>query len=51
MEYPLKGVPQLSKDEAANAEKIILAAWGKDLKPVNTTEEEIKSGGTACKSC
>ena len=51
MEYPLKGVPQLSKEEAANAEKIILSAWGKDVKPMNTTEEDIKSGGTACKSC
>ena len=51
MEYPLKGVPQLSKDEAVNAENIILSAWGKDIKPINTTEEEIKSGGTVCKSC
>lgn len=51
MEYPLKGVPQLSKDEAAKAEEIILKAWGKDLKPINTREEDIKSGGTVCKSC
>ena len=51
MEYPLKGVPQLSKDEAVKAERMILAAWGKDVKPVNTTEEDIKSGGTVCKSC
>ena len=51
MDYPLKGVPQLSKEEAANAEKIILAAWGKDLKPVNIAEEDIKSGGVVCKSC
>lgn len=51
MEYPLKGVPQLSKDEAVNAENIILAAWGKEVKPINTTEEDIKSGGTVCKSC
>ena len=51
MEYPLKGVPQLAKDEAVKAENIILAAWGKDMKPINTTEEDIKSGGTLCKSC
>ena len=51
IEYPLKGVPQLSKDEAVEAESIILKTWGKDLKPINTTEEEIKSGGTVCKSC
>ena len=51
MEYPLKGVPQLSKDEAVKAERMILAAWGKAVKPVNTTEEDIKSGGTVCKSC
>lgn len=29
MEYPLKGVPQLSKEEAAKAEIIIRSAWGK----------------------
>ena len=51
MEYPLKGVSQLSKDEAVQAEKIILKAWGKDVKPINTTEEDLKSGGTVCKSC
>ena len=51
MEYPLKGVPQLSKEEAAQAEKMILKSWGKDVKPINTTEEDIKSGGTVCKSC
>ena len=51
MEYPLKGVPQLSKEEAKRAEEIILQAWGKDIKPINSTEEDIKSGGVACKSC
>ena len=51
MEYPLKGVPQLSKEEARHAEEVILKAWGKDIKPIHSTEEEIKSGGTACKSC
>ena len=50
-EYPLKGVPQLSKEEAKHAEEIILNAWGKELKPINTTDEDIKSGGTVCKSC
>lgn len=51
IDYPLKGVQQLSKDEAVDAENIILKAWGKDIKPINTTEEDIKSGGTVCKSC
>ena len=51
IEYPLKGVPQLAKDEAVKAENIILDAWGKDMKPINTTEEDVKSGGTVCKSC
>ena len=51
IDYPLKGVPQISKEEAAKAEEMILKAWGKDVKPQNTTEEDIKSGGTVCKSC
>ena len=51
MEYPLKGVAQLSKEEAVKAENMILAAWGKNIKSINTTEEDIKSGGTVCKSC
>ena len=51
IDYPLKGVPQLTKDEAVKAENIILKAWGKDVKPINTTDEDIKSGGTVCKSC
>ena len=51
IEYPLKGVPQLAKEDAVKAEEIILKAWGKELKPINTTEEDIKSGGTVCKSC
>ena len=51
MEYPLKGVQQLSKNEAVEAENIILAAWGKNVKTTNTIEEDIKSGGTVCKSC
>lgn len=51
IEYPLKGIPQLSKDEAVRAESIIIKSWGKDIKPIHTTEEDIKSGGTVCKSC
>ena len=51
MEYPLKGVPQLTKEDAVKAEEMILKAWGKDTKPINTTEEDIKTGGAACKSC
>lgn len=51
IEYPLKGVPQLSKDEAVRAESIIIKSWGKDIKPIHTIEEDIKSGGTVCKSC
>lgn len=30
IDYPLKGVPQLSKDEAIQAEKVIRKAWGKE---------------------
>lgn len=51
IDYPLKGVQQLSKEEAVDAENIILKAWGKDIKPINTTDKDIKSGGTVCKSC
>ena len=31
IEYPLKGVPQLSKDEATESETVIRKAWGKML--------------------
>ena len=31
IEYPLKGVPQLSKEEAVRAENIIRKSWGKEL--------------------
>lgn len=31
LEYPLKGVPQLTKEEAKEAEAIIRKAWGKEV--------------------
>ena len=31
MEYPLKGTPQLTKDQAKAAESIIRRAWGREL--------------------
>ena len=31
MEYPLKGTPQLTKDQAKAAEFIIRRAWGREL--------------------
>lgn len=59
IEYPLKGVPQLTKDEAKEAEKIIRKAWGMMLEGdassnaneaiENNTEE--KSGGIVCRTC
>lgn len=59
IEYPLKGVPQLSKDEAKEAEKIIRKAWGKMLESdvssnasediKNNTDE--KAGGIVCRTC
>ena len=58
MEYPLKGVPQLSKGEAKEAENIIREAWGKPLanqNEVNTknsnNDTEEKTGGIVCRTC
>lgn len=54
MKYPLKGVSQLSKDEATEAENIIRKAWG---KPFNNSEinmnknTEEKTGGIVCRTC
>ena len=52
MEYPLKGVPQLSKEEAVIAENVIRKNWGKELL---TTEEknntQDKTGGIVCRTC
>ena len=52
IEYPLKGVPQLSKEEAMEAENIIRANWGKELlvtKEEHDTQD--KSGGIVCRTC
>ena len=54
MKYPLKGVSQLSKDEAREAENIIRKAWGKpfnnsEIKMDKNTEE--KPGGIVCRTC
>lgn len=52
MEYPLKGVPQLSKEEAMEAERIIRKSWGKELPIENNTENtEDKTGGIVCRTC
>ena len=57
VEYPLKGVPQLSKDEAAKAEEIIRKAWGKWNPTASGVSEEDrketneKSGGIVCRTC
>lgn len=53
MEYPLKGVPQLTKEEAKEAEQIIRKAWGKEIadeeKDIENTNE--KTGGIVCRTC
>lgn len=54
MEYPLKGVPQLSKEEAIDAERIIRKSWGKELLIENDTENKNtkdKTGGIVCRTC
>ena len=56
MEYPLKGVPQLSKEEATNAEKVIRKAWGKEILENNVKEKDDKNiqekaGGIVCRTC
>lgn len=52
MEYPLKGVPQLSKEDAIEAEKKIRKIWGKELPIENDTENtEEKTGGIVCRTC
>ncbi len=57
MEYPLKGVPQLTKEEAKEAEFIIRKTWGFGLeafqelidKEEKITKETI--GGSICRTC
>ena len=61
MDYALKGVPQLSKDDAAKAEDIIRKAWGKwtesdshtceDKKAKDNENTEDKPGGIVCRTC
>ena len=60
MDYPLKGVPQLSKEEAKEAEVMIRKAWG---KPIEAQQDGIKAniiekkdtqeeaGGIVCRTC
>ena len=60
MDYPLKGVPQLSKDEGKVAENMIRKAWGKqlihleDIKKCETNESvevtDEKAGGIVCRT-
>lgn len=55
MEYPLKGVPQLTKEEADKAENIICKAWGKPSNSQAGNKENNKdteeTGGIVCRTC
>lgn len=57
MEYVLKDTPQLSKDEAKEAELVIRRAWGVGLEEFkNKLEKErkdakAKTGGSICRTC
>lgn len=42
LEYPLKGIPQLSKEEAKRAEQMIRKAWGKEPDFAKKVESEPK---------
>ena len=50
IEYPLKDVPQLTKEEAKKAENIIRKAWGKELLDETENTQE-KAGGIVCRTC
>jgi len=51
IDYPLKGVPQLSKEEAVIAENIIRKSWGKELLVTEENNTEDKTGGIVCRTC
>lgn len=51
MEYPLKDVPQLTKEEAKEAENMIRKAWGKPLNDFIDKNTNEKSGGIVCRTC
>ena len=53
MEYPLKGVPQVSKEEANKAENIIRKSWGKELLKAENSKIDTKenAGGIVCRTC
>lgn len=53
MEYPLKGVPQVSKEEANIAENIIRKSWGKELLKAENSKIDTKenAGGIVCRTC
>ena len=51
MEYPLRGVPQLTKEEAKEAEKIIRKAWGRENVNENIENTNEKTGGIVCRTC
>jgi len=51
LEYPLKGVPQLSKEEANIAENIIRKSWGRELLKGENKDTEEKAGGIVCRTC
>ena len=51
IEYPLKGVPQLSKEDAVRAENIIRKSWGKELLRTEENTTTDKTGGIVCRTC
>ena len=54
IEYPLKGVPRLSKEEAKEAEAIIRAAWGfeqGETKTESIRNKKEECGGIVHRSC
>ena len=51
IEYPLRGVPQLTREEANKAEEIIRNSWGKPLEKKADNNSKDKSGGIVCRTC
>ena len=49
--YPLKGVPQLSKEDALQAENVIRSAWGKPIEHAENKITEEKREGIVCRTC
>lgn len=57
MEYVLKDTPQLTKDEAKEAELVIRKSWGigyeefKDKLEKEKSDTKAKTGGSICRTC